>query len=350
MPRVGARRGAAGGRARAARRLRAASGSAAIRRARPACPSRAPRGGRRRRAAGRPVRRARAPATASRPRSRELVLFSVAGPGRACDPRRGGAVDASWDTASGLRTPVTPPARRCCSPVLAFPASASRGRPVTRERARRRCQPRRRGRASSASHYEFGPDPDQRRAQNTIEFEGNDAQAATSPGWIVALHAEPRVHRRQDPARRRHPPAPRRVAGQRRAALRRQRGEDDRRPARGLRLRYTPKRQWLINYMIHNLTPNPDEVYITYEIDFVPDTAPEAAGHEDGPHALDGRGRLRQLPGVRRAAQRYGHKGGGSRSPTTKPDLKGLGPAGARGRSRSPPPSCRPRCTCTRAA
>ena len=28
--------------------------------------------------------------------------------------------------------------------------------------------------------------------------------------------------------------------------------------------------RWLMNYMIHNLTPNPDKVYLTYDVDFVP--------------------------------------------------------------------------------
>ncbi len=35
--------------------------------------------------------------------------------------------------------------------------------------------------------------------------------------------------------------------------------------------------QWDINYMLHDLTPNPFTVYITYDIDFVPSSAPEAA-------------------------------------------------------------------------
>lgn len=46
----------------------------------------------------------------------------------------------------------------------------------------------------------------------------------------------------------------------------------------GYGFRYTPDQKWHINYMIHNLTQNPDTVYITYEIDFIPDTDPAAAG------------------------------------------------------------------------
>ena len=42
--------------------------------------------------------------------------------------------------------------------------------------------------------------------------------------------------------------------------------------------RYRTSDHWLMNHMIHNLTPTPDEVYITYEIDFIPDGAPAAQG------------------------------------------------------------------------
>jgi plastocyanin len=41
---------------------------------------------------------------------------------------------------------------------------------------------------------------------------------------------------------------------------------------------YDPGDKWLMNYMIHNLTPNPTSVYITYDIDFLPDTEPAAQG------------------------------------------------------------------------
>jgi hypothetical protein len=36
--------------------------------------------------------------------------------------------------------------------------------------------------------------------------------------------------------------------------------------------------KWVLNYMLHNLTPNPDEVYITYAIDFIPADSPLAQG------------------------------------------------------------------------
>lgn len=46
----------------------------------------------------------------------------------------------------------------------------------------------------------------------------------------------------------------------------------------GFGYRYAPSDQWFMNYMIHNLLPNEDSVYITYEIDFVPATAAAAQG------------------------------------------------------------------------
>jgi plastocyanin len=45
---------------------------------------------------------------------------------------------------------------------------------------------------------------------------------------------------------------------------------------RGYGYHYDPSDRWIMNYMIHNLTPKPTQVSITYDIDFVPDTAPAA--------------------------------------------------------------------------
>ena len=42
--------------------------------------------------------------------------------------------------------------------------------------------------------------------------------------------------------------------------------------------RYETSDRWDMNHMIHNLTPTPETVYITYEIDFIPDGAPAAQG------------------------------------------------------------------------
>jgi plastocyanin len=40
--------------------------------------------------------------------------------------------------------------------------------------------------------------------------------------------------------------------------------------------RYRTSDQWILNHMIHNLTPGPDRVWITWDMDFVPATAPAA--------------------------------------------------------------------------
>jgi hypothetical protein len=45
----------------------------------------------------------------------------------------------------------------------------------------------------------------------------------------------------------------------------------------GFGWRYTTKQTWLINHMIHNLTPVTQKVYLTYTLWFIPDTAPQAA-------------------------------------------------------------------------
>jgi hypothetical protein len=41
----------------------------------------------------------------------------------------------------------------------------------------------------------------------------------------------------------------------------------------GFGIRYAPADRWGLSYMIHNLTQTPAQVYMTYDIDFVPDSA-----------------------------------------------------------------------------
>jgi hypothetical protein len=41
--------------------------------------------------------------------------------------------------------------------------------------------------------------------------------------------------------------------------------------------RYTTGQTWVLNHMIHDLIAEPQEVYLTYTLYFIPDTAPEAA-------------------------------------------------------------------------
>ncbi|MGH2743493.1 MAG: cupredoxin domain-containing protein [Thermoleophilaceae bacterium] len=47
---------------------------------------------------------------------------------------------------------------------------------------------------------------------------------------------------------------------------------------RGYGYEYRASDTWLLNHMIHNLTPVPTEVYMVYEIDFIPRTSPRARG------------------------------------------------------------------------
>src|SRR5215213_4273647 len=42
--------------------------------------------------------------------------------------------------------------------------------------------------------------------------------------------------------------------------------------------RYLTTDRWHMNHMIHNLTPTAEQVYITYDLDFIPDSSPAAAG------------------------------------------------------------------------
>ena len=49
----------------------------------------------------------------------------------------------------------------------------------------------------------------------------------------------------------------------------------------GYGYRYDPSDPWLVNHMIHNLTPVAEKAYVTYEIDFVPATAAGAQGMKE---------------------------------------------------------------------
>lgn len=47
---------------------------------------------------------------------------------------------------------------------------------------------------------------------------------------------------------------------------------------KGFGYQYRASDRWLINYMLHNLTAKRDQVWITYDIDFLPATAAAAKG------------------------------------------------------------------------
>jgi plastocyanin len=69
-----------------------------------------------------------------------------------------------------------------------------------------------------------------------------------------------------------------------------------------------------MNYMIHNLTPVPTQVYITYDIDFVPDSAPAAA------QMTPLRYQWMDVAGLRAYPVFDAHKGSGTKGKFTFPD------------------------------
>jgi hypothetical protein len=82
----------------------------------------------------------------------------------------------------------------------------------------------------------------------------------------------------------------------------------------GFGWRYTTKQSWLINHMIHDLVAQPHEVYITYTLYFIPDTAPEAAAiHEVKTQWMD-------VEGVKPYPVFNALKGAGSKGKFTFPD------------------------------
>jgi len=128
-------------------------------------------------------------------------------------------------------------------------------------------------------HYEFGP-VKIAPGQNTIEFEGNDLKPEV-PGWIVGFKPDltyrdgsvPRV----DVIHLHHGVwisnfAPLFAAGEEKTIVE---------APQGYGWPYKPQDKWVMNHMIHNLTPAATEVYITYDLDFVPAGTPAAEGMKD---------------------------------------------------------------------
>ena len=103
--------------------------------------------------------------------------------------------------------------------------------------------------------------------------------------------------------------------------------------------------------MIHNLTPKPTKVWITYDIDFIPASSPAAQRHQAGAADLDGRAERQHLPGLRRA-QGHAARTASTPTPTTPTDLRAAarrrtsGPSTATACS-SPPPATSTPAACT---
>ena len=91
---------------------------------------------------------------------------------------------------------------------------------------------------------------------------------------------------------------------------------------------YKPNDQWLMNYMIHNLTPTPTKVFITYDIDFLPDSEAAAATVTPIlPIWMD-------VAGIKAYPVFDAHKGSGRKGKYTFPDMaktnaakRAIGPA-----------------------
>ncbi|HSS59391.1 MAG TPA: hypothetical protein VLK59_15365 [Solirubrobacteraceae bacterium] len=114
--------------------------------------------------------------------------------------------------------------------------------------------------------------------QNTISIDGSDVPRPKVPGWIVGFR--PNLERpngtipRVDVLHLHHAVwlingAPTFAAGEEKTNVR---------LPKGYGWRFDPSDQWVLNHMIHNLLPNQDRVYITYTLDFIPDSSPAAKG------------------------------------------------------------------------
>ena len=125
-------------------------------------------------------------------------------------------------------------------------------------------------------HYEFGP-IDIVPGQNTIDFRPNNLKPSV-PGYITrfqpnlvysANHRVPRV----DVIHLHHGVwimngSPTFAAGEEKTIFD---------APQGYGYHYDPSDRWIMNYMLHNLTPSPTKVTITYDIDFVPDSTAAAS-------------------------------------------------------------------------
>ena len=121
-------------------------------------------------------------------------------------------------------------------------------------------------------HYEYGP-IDIARGRTTSRR--TSTEQAEGLGLHHALQAEPRLlELAQGPARRRDPPAPRGLAATAAPTFAAGEEKTTAQLPRGYGYHYNTSDSWIMNYMLHNLTPKPTKVSIIYDIDFVPDTAP----------------------------------------------------------------------------
>jgi hypothetical protein len=125
-------------------------------------------------------------------------------------------------------------------------------------------------------HYQFGP-INITSGQNTIEFKPNNLKPDV-PGYITRFTPNlvrvdgsvPRVdvlHLHHGVWLMRNYPTF--AVGEEKTIFQ---------APQGYGYRYDPSDPWIMNYMLHNLEPSKDKVYITYDLDFVPMSSPAAPG------------------------------------------------------------------------
>ena len=103
---------------------------------------------------------------------------------------------------------------------------------------------------------------------------------------------------------------------------------------RGFGWRYSPDDKWLLNHMIHNLLPNRDKVYITYDIDFVPDSSPAAKKIQHGARRCGSTSRAAR-PTRCSTSTAAAVATGASPTPTTRPARTAAGRRATRRSSRA---------------
>jgi plastocyanin len=129
-------------------------------------------------------------------------------------------------------------------------------------------------------HYEFGP-VHVAPGQNDIRFAGNELKPPQA-GWIVRfkpglVYAKGGGTPRVDVVHLHHAVwlangRPLFAAGEEKTTVQ---------SPPGYGWHFQPSDSWVMNHMIHNLTPTPTDVYITYDLDFIPEGSPAAAGMHD---------------------------------------------------------------------
>src|SRR3954453_1108577 len=125
-------------------------------------------------------------------------------------------------------------------------------------------------------HYEFGP-INIVPGQNTIDFRMNNLKPSV-PGYITRfkpnlIYSSSRKVPRVDVIHLHHgvwvmDGYPTFAAGEEKTTFD---------APQGYGYHYKPSDPWILNYMLHNLTPSPTKVTITYDIDFVPDSTAAAS-------------------------------------------------------------------------